>query len=261
MVGKLLLAVDIEFEVTGALHVDDILTSLLRGEGGLVFGREVLNGQIRCKDVHTCCGYIHGFRVVFSSESLALHLSVVPERTFQTLLAVGRHALCCQMALHHLVVGQVTAGDIEELLLFGFDTVEDGDGVVRCSVVVTPHHGYIVGIGTDHCYLLLSFLQGEDVILVLQQYDGLTGHVKGYLGRCLGGHGRIGNLRPLNQRRIIHLTEVKTSFEQTDDMLVNLSLRDESAAHGLRNTPVGIAVATLHVGTGQCGLGRGGDGG
>ena len=38
MVGEFLLTIDVEFEMTGTLHVDDIFTSLLWGKGGLVFG-------------------------------------------------------------------------------------------------------------------------------------------------------------------------------------------------------------------------------
>ena len=172
MVDELLLTVDIELEVTGALHVDHIFASLLRGEGGLVFGGEVLDGQVGCKDMHTCCGDIDGLRVVFGGEGLALH---------------------------HLVVGQVATGEINEILLLGLKTLEDCDGLVGRTIVVTPHHRLVVGVRTDYCDLLLSFLQGEDVVLVLQQDDSLTGHLEGHLGRSLGGHGRIRDLRPLYQ--------------------------------------------------------------
>ena len=107
MVRELLLAVDIQLEVSGAFHVDNILASLLRDEGGLVLGGEVFDGQVGCKDMHTGGGHVHGFGVVFGREGLALHLSVIPESAFQTLLAVGSHTLRGEMALHDLVVGQV----------------------------------------------------------------------------------------------------------------------------------------------------------
>ena len=38
MVSKLLLSVDVKFEVSGALNIDYILASLLWGEGGFIFG-------------------------------------------------------------------------------------------------------------------------------------------------------------------------------------------------------------------------------
>ena len=105
MVDELLLTVDIELEVTGALYVDHIFACLLWGEGGLVFSREILDGQVGCKDMHTCSSHIHWLRVIFCGEGLAIHLSIVPERTFQTLLAVGSHTFSSQVTLHHLVVG------------------------------------------------------------------------------------------------------------------------------------------------------------
>ena len=62
------------------------------------------------------------------------------------------------MTLHDLVVGQVATRQIDEILMLGLDTVEDGDGMVRCAVVVTPHHRLIVGIRTDNGNFLLTLL-------------------------------------------------------------------------------------------------------
>ena len=89
------------------------------------------------------------------------------------------------MAFHHQVVGQVATRDIDNLLLLGLDTVEDGDGVVGRTVIVTPHHGLAMGVRTDDGYLLSILLQWQDVAVVLQQDDGLTGHIEGYLCGCL----------------------------------------------------------------------------
>ena len=65
----------------------------------------------------------------------------------------------------------------------------------------------------------------------------------------LGIHCRIRNLRPLHERGIVHLTQVEAAFEQTDDMLINLSLREQTSLHSLRDALIGIVEATLHFGT------------
>ena len=128
--------------------------------------------------------------------------------------------------------------------------------MVGHSVVVTPHHRSIVGIRTNHGNLLCILLQGEDIILVLQEHDGLTGHVEGCLGMFLARHLRIRNLRPLHQRRIVHLTEVETTFQQTDHMLIHFFFGDKATTHGFRDTLVSIPKTTLHVSTGNGSLGR-----
>ena len=56
--------------------------------------------------------------------------------------------------------------------------------MVGCAVVVTPHHGLIVGIRTNDGNLLLALLQRQDVVIVLQENDRLARHVEGYLCRC-----------------------------------------------------------------------------
>ena len=256
MLNEFLLTVDVELKVTRTLQVDDILTGLLRGEGGLVLGREVLDGQVRSKDVHSSCGHVDGFRIVLGSEGLACHLRVVPESSLQTFLAVGSDAVGGDVAFHHLLVGEVAAGDVDQFLLFGLDTVEDGDGVIRRTVVVTPHHRCVVGIRTDDGDLLHILLQRQDIALVLQEHDTLAGHVEGYLCRCLRTHGGVGDLRPLYERRIVHLTQVETAFEQTDDVLVDLCFRQQTLAHGLGEALIGVVETTLYVGTGKNGFRR-----
>ena len=62
------------------------------------------------------------------------------------------------MTLHHLIVGQVTAWEIDQLLLLGLDAVEDGDGVIRCTIIVTPHHRLVLSIRSDNSNLLCVLL-------------------------------------------------------------------------------------------------------
>ena len=78
---------------------------------------------------------------------------------------------------------------------------------------------------------------------------------EGYLPMFLGVHRRIRDFRPLDKARVVHLAKVKATFEQADDVLVNLSLGDEAALHCLGDTAVGIAIAALHVSSGDGSLG------
>ena len=259
MVGEFLLAVDIQLEMTCTLHVDDILACLLRSKGRLVLGREVLDGEIGSEDVHTCSGDIDRLRVVFGGEGLALHIRVVPECALQSALAVGSGTLAGHVALEYLIVSQIASRDISDFLLLGLDAVKDGDGMIGRTVVVTPHHRLVVRIRTDDGNLLCILLQRQDIAVVLQQDDALAGHIEGDVGRSLGGHGRVGDLRPLHEGGIVHLTQIETTFEQTDDVLVDFSFADQTTMHGLRDATVGIAVAALNVCSSQRGLGRSGD--
>ena len=205
--------------------------------------------------MHSCRGDSQRCGVVLGSNRLAFHLTVVPERTLHTLLPL-EGALGAHQTVEHLVVGQVAPGMIEEFLLFALDSVENGDRMVRHTVVVTPHHRGIVSIRTNHGDLLRILLQGENIILVLQEHDGLAGHIDGCLSMFLARHLRIRNLRPLHQRRIVHLTEVETTFQQTDHMLIHFFFGDKATTHGFRNALVSIPKTTLHVSTSYGSFGR-----
>ena len=122
------------------------------------------------------------------------------------------------------------------------------------TIIVSPHHRLVMSIRTDNGNLLGILLQRQDIVLVLKQYDGLTSHVQRYVSRSLGRHSRIRNLRPLHQRRIIHLTQVETTFEQTDHVLINLLLREQTFSNCLGQTLIGIVKATLYIGTCQDGF-------
>ena len=175
--------------MAGGLDVDNVFACFLRGEGGLVLGGEILDGQIGGEDVHAGGGHVDGLGIVLGGERFACHLRVVPEGALQAFLAIWSHAVGSEMAFHHLVVGEVAAWDIDQLLLLGFNAVEDGDGVIGRTVIVTPHHGLVAGIGADDGNLLGILLQRQDVALVLQEHDALAGHVEGYLCRGFRRHG------------------------------------------------------------------------
>ena len=82
----------------------------------------------------------------------------------------------------------------------------------------------------------------------------MTGHVEGNLCGGLRGHSRVGDLRPLYERGVIHLSKIETAFEQADDMLVDFCLRKQTSTHSLGEALIGIVETTLHVGTSKDGL-------
>ena len=166
MVNEFLLTIDVEFKVSCALHIHYIFPCFFRCEGCLIFGREIIDGQVGGEYMHAGSCHVHGFCVVFCGEGFSLHFCVGPEGSFQAFLA-AEGTLCGHTAVHHLVVGQVAAREIDHFLLFGAYAVKDGDGVVGCAIVITPHHRYVIGIGTDDSNLFCIASQGQNATFVL----------------------------------------------------------------------------------------------
>ena len=71
------------------------------------------------------------------------------------------------MTLHHLVIGQVATRRIKYLLLLGLDAIQNSNGMIRRTIVVTPHHRFIMSVGTDDGDFLCILLQRQNVIFVL----------------------------------------------------------------------------------------------
>ena len=85
------------------------------------------------------------------------------------------------MTLHHLIIRQVTAWRIEHLLLASCSllleyAIKNRYGRIGRTIVVTPHHRFIVSIGTNNGNTLL-FVERQDAVVVLQQHDALARHV------------------------------------------------------------------------------------
>ena len=56
---------------------------------------------------------------------------------------------------------------VVDFLFLGLDTVQNGDGAVGHTVIVTPHQRCIIGIGADDGNTFLILLQWQHVVLVL----------------------------------------------------------------------------------------------
>ena len=78
---------------------------------------------------------------------------------------------------------------MEDVLFLCLYAVEDGDGAVGRAVVVAPHEGFIVGVGSDDGYLLAILGEREHSVLVVEKDDALASHVEGYLAVFLAVHG------------------------------------------------------------------------
>ena len=204
--------------------------------------------------MHAGGGHSHGGRIVFGGNRSAVHRRVVPEPSTQSCLAVLT-AVALHQAGQNLVIGLVAAREIHKLLLFRLDAVENRDSVVRRAVIVAPHQGLVVGVRTNHGYLLLILGQRQHITLVLKQDDSLTGHVQRQLLMLLRRHRAVWNLRPLHQRRVVHLPEVEAALKQADHVLVHLFLAQQATANGIRYALIGVVEAALHVGARHDGLG------
>ena len=187
VLSHLTFSVDVEFEVADRFHVHHIFTCFLRCENGLVLGRKIFQVHAWGKVVHTCCGDSQWSRIIFSRHRLSFHLRIVPESTLQTLLAIDG-TIRSHQAIHHLVVGTIATCQIEQILLLGLDTVKNGDGAIRCTIVVTPHQRFIVSIRTNHSNLLLVLLQRQHIALVLQEHQSLASHIERDLAMFLRIH-------------------------------------------------------------------------
>ena len=176
VMAELLHTVDIEFEMSATIHIHHILASLLRCKHGLVLGREVFELNAWSEVMHTKRGNSKWCGIILRSNGLTLHTTIVPECSLHTFLTLEA-TLRGHQALHHLVIGQVAAGSIEQFLRLGLDTIENRNSMIWGSIIVTPHHRGIVSIGTNDGNLFL-LIQGQDIVLVLQQHHRLTRHIQ-----------------------------------------------------------------------------------
>ena len=252
----LALAVDIHLEVSAALNVKRHLAALLRIERRGVAGREILDFHARRKVVHARCGHGDGLSIILCGDGFALALGVIPELAFESCGLSG--TALGEQRVDDLVGGEVTAFEVNQIFVVAAQSVENVDGVCRRTVVVAPHHRRVVGIGSDDGDALMALrVEGQDVAAVLQQHERLSSHVERELGVFLAGNHREGDAAPRHQLLIVHLAKVETALKQTDHMLVNFLLADESSAHGVGQTLVGIVVSALHVGARERGACRG----
>ena len=194
------------------LYIKNHLSTLLRNKCCFVFCREILNRHIGCKNMHTSCCYSERSIVILYRNRITLHINIVPECTLQAFPSIKRTLV--EERFHYLQVCEVTALNILYILVFALDTTKNRNGVIRRSVIITPHHGIIVGIRSNNGNLFICiFIKRQNIIVVLQKNNTLTSHIKGNLCILLARHNRIRNLAPLHLIGIIHLTKFKATFK------------------------------------------------
>ena len=138
-------------------------------------------------------GYIHGMSYLYGTHRLSFPGTIIPESSLHATFSFKRALI--KPTFKGLVVGKVATGKVFHILLSDLllNTFQNGHSLVRCSIIVTPHHRLIIGIRTDDCDFLLGEWQNA---VVLQQDHTLTGHIKGYLLMFLTIHLGVRNLRP-----------------------------------------------------------------
>ena len=166
MLHHFLLAVYIEFKVPASFYINDILTRLFRSEYCFILSRKVFNLYARSKVMHTRCSNSKWCGVILCGYRFSFHSSIIPECTLQTFLATYC-TLGSQLAVHYLVVCQITPFGIEEFLLLCLNTIQYGNSVVRHTIIVTPHHGCIISIWANDSNFFCILLQRQNVILIL----------------------------------------------------------------------------------------------
>ena len=131
------------------------------------------------------------------------------------------------------------------------DGAEDGLGVGLggIAVVVAEDHAGVVGVGADHRDGDAVLADGEDVVLVLEQDDGLAGGLLGQLG--VGGAAEVvkAEVSPGEHLRRVEHSELEAGAEDAADVHVDLGLGDETLRDGVHQ---GFVVGTaLDVGAGK----------
>ena len=248
------LTIDQHLEVADRLHIDDHFPTLAGTEDSLVGSTEIREVDTGSKLVVARSRLADRTLVVLRRHGFSLTLDIVPESTLDTRLSLKGELV--EEGCEDAVVREVASLEILDLLVELADALQYGDGCGRRTVVVTPHERLVIGIGANDGHLLTG-LERQDAVPVLEQGHGLACHVEGQLQVFLALQHTAGNLAPLHKGGVVHLTQVETAFEQADDVLVNLTLLDEVATYGLRKLSIVIIVTTLHIGTGQGRTGRG----
>ena len=247
---SLRLAVHQYLEVRAALHVKQYLAGLLRAEYGLIEARESRQVYTGSESIVAVGGHVDRTYMLTGSHGFSLAGGVVPERAPEARLAVDA-ALVVERN-QFLLVHQVAALEAHDILLahLHLDTFQQGRCLVGSTVVVAPHQHLVVRIGPDHGNLP-AFLQRKHIATVLQQHNGLACHVESRLLVFLVVEHLGAQLRPGDEFRIVHLTQLEATLQQAQDMLVHILLGNQPIGHSFGDAAIDIVVAAFHICAGQ----------
>ena len=133
------------------------------------------------------------------------------------------------------------------------DALHGCDGTGGKATVVSPHHHRIDSVGTKYGNLQ-TLLERQQLLLVLQQYDAFTRHVKCQLLMGVTSHDALRDFSPGIQVVVIEVAQFETCYQQATQALVKVCLLDVATTYGLGQ--VFVFRTAFHIGACQNGFSR-----
>ena len=128
-----------------------------------------------------------------------------------------------------------------------FKGIVEGHGPLGHTLIVTPHHHRVGGVGADKSHLNV-LCQREDPV-VFQKDKTLAGHVKRLGLMLLGAKDGLGNTIP--GRLEIHLAKSETDSQEPFHMYVKISFREQSLRDRRWKKVCHVAALDIHSSQGR----------
>ena len=145
--------------MTAGSHIEQYLGVLLRTEYGFILGRKACELHVWSKGMLTIGSYLHRILFLGDGNRLTIHFTIVPESALKAHLAI--HATLVEVRIQSLVVHQVAPfkGDDLFFLQTTLDTIQDGNCLSWSTIIVSPHHRFVIHIWSDESNLLYLFIE------------------------------------------------------------------------------------------------------
>ena len=140
--------------MTAGSHIEQHLSVLLRTEYSFILGRKARQLHIWSERMLTIGSYLHRILLLGDGNRLSVHFTVVPESALKAHLAI--HATLVEVRIQSLVVHQVAPfkGNDLAFLQTTLDTIQDGNCLSWGTIIVSPHHRFVIHIWSDESNLL-----------------------------------------------------------------------------------------------------------
>ena len=145
--------------MTAGSHIEQHLSVLLRTEYSFILGRKARQLHIWSERMLTIGSYLHRILLLGDGNRLSVHFTVVPESALKAHLAI--HATLVEVRIQSLVVHQVAPfkGNDLAFLQTTLDTIQDGNCLSWGTIIVSPHHRFVIHIWSDESNLLYLFIE------------------------------------------------------------------------------------------------------
>ena len=145
--------------MTAGSHIEQYLGVLLRTEYGFILGRKACELHVWSKGMLTIGSYLHRILFLGDGNRLTFHFTIVPESALKAYLAI--HATLVEVRIQSLVVHQVAPfkGDDLVFLQTTLDTIQNGNCLSWSTIIVSPHHRFVIHIWSDESNLLYLFIE------------------------------------------------------------------------------------------------------